>query len=265
MAHTKMAHVLALGVFAFMTAAAQAELLEIPYTGGKKAGTVVITKVSSTQMSPDTVKIGAAMIRLTLKAENLIAVCGAKPTIVAQFVAPFATVSQTSDTSTNWNAYNTMPTSGLVPLDSIDIWRSGGVQPAWRAPGFDLFSEGSGRSCTNTEYLMHPRWNRVVFMPFGTGVGYRLKVSFQTLTGSTENPTPMIFNAWLNTVTMHYVLNAGSSDLSGAPVSLRRPESRVNRITQGTKDWRTVDLYNPLGMKIRREPGRFEAVVPLVR
>jgi hypothetical protein len=253
----------AAGLLALLTGAASAALHEVPYTGGKKAGTVVITKVSNTSMSPDTVKIGPATIRLTMITDILLAVCGAKPTIAAQFVAPFAQVWQTADTSTHWNGFPAMPASGLIGVDSIDIRKNGSPDPAWRAPGFGLFSEGPGTSCTGTEYFMEPRWNRVVFMRFGSGVDYRLKVSFQVQTGASENPTPMIDNSWLVSLTMHYVLNANSTDVSGAPVSIRAP--RVARAAPVRGDWRTMDLYSPLGVKLRREPGRFEAVVPVRR
>ncbi len=248
--------------FALQTA--RATLLEIPYSGGKKAGTVVVTKVSNVQMSPDTLKIGLAVIRFSLKSDILLAVCGAKPTIVAQFLGGFASVSQTRDTSANWNTYTTWPVfDSLVRIDSLNILKNGMPDPEWRAPGFDLFSEGPGRSCTGTEYFLAPRWNRVVFMQMGSGVVYRLKVSFQAQNGTTENPTSMIYNSYLNSITVHYVLNANSTDVSGAPVSIRA--QRVSRVSMGAADWRRMDLYSPLGVKIHRETGRFEALIPVRR
>jgi hypothetical protein len=255
--------ILGLSFWCAATFPAYATLVEIPYTSGKKAGTVVITKVSNVQMSPDTLKIGMASIRLSLKTDVLPAVCGAKPTIVAQFIAPFGGVFQTADTSDDWNAYATMPASGLIAVDSVNILKSGSPDPAWRAPGFDLFSEGPGNSCTGMEYFMAPRWNRVVFMRMGSGVDYRLKVSFQVKSETYEAPTPMIQNSYLNSLTLHYVINANSTDVNGAPVSLQ-PRFAFRSVAPSL-DWKSAALYNPLGVRLKREARPREVVIPLRR
>jgi hypothetical protein len=245
----------------FPAAFASATVLQIPYTGGKMAGTVVISISSGGKTTPDTLSIAGATIRFYFASGVLPAVCGAKPTIVAQFLAPASAIFQTLDTSADWNGLTTflgVGNGGAVP--SIDAWEFMGASSPHRAPGFPLFSAGQTSSCAGEEYFLAPRWNRVVFMHFGSGVDYRARMSFQVKSDTSYAPTPMLQYHVLKSLTLHYVINTASNDLSGAPVSLQPP--RFSRASAPPFDWRNADLYNPLGVRLRRDAGRFEPALP---
>jgi hypothetical protein len=191
-------------------------------------------------------------------------VCGAKPTIVAQFVAPASAVWHTLDTSSDWNALTTLPGStARETIQPIEGWENYGAQASNLAPGFALFSQGQRNTCTGEEYFMSPHWNRVVFMHFGSGVDYRAKFSFQVKRDTSYAPTPMLQFQSLKSLTLHYVVNTASNDLNGAPVSLQ-PRFAF-RSASSSLDWKSTTLYNPLGVRLKREARPQEVVIPFRR
>jgi len=230
----------------------------------KIAGTTTLTVDGMGRISPDTVRVGNITIRFAYQSGYMLAICGAKPTTVVQFLPPFGSVRQRADTSSSWNQFGSYPDSNLVTVDTIAAiaGENGSMDPlsGIRAPGFALFSAGTRNTCSGAEYFMASRWNRVVFLRYGSGVDYRAKLSFQVIRDTSYAPTMMLQYSELRSIVLHYVVNRASSDLSGAPVSLRVP--RPTRVSTGLKAGDITELYNPLGVKVR-EPKRFQAVVPL--
>jgi hypothetical protein len=246
---------------------ATAAVHQIPYTGGKLAGSVVLSGPSAPavagqpRLPQDTVKIGSGVtVRFGYASNVLPAVCGAKATYVVQIPGQ---VWQTADTSTNWNGLGTYPATGLVAVDSLNAWSSFFDAPASRAPGFPLFQSGGNNDCSGESYFMEPKWNRVVFLRFGSGIDYRAKLTFESV-DDTSYFTPPGYTSYhvLRKITLYYVLNANSMDLAG-PVSVRpaRPSRGETRFGAGV----VHDLYNPLGLRLRREAGRHEPVLSVPR
>jgi hypothetical protein len=243
---------------------ALASVLEVPYTGGKIEGTLELQINSGSSVSPDSIRFGGrggATIRFHAASYALPFVCGAKPTIVAQFLGASAAMWQTPDSSTDWNALTWLHLQrSSLPL--IEGWDGSGGTPPPHERGVPLFSAGSHDSCAGEDYVMSPHWNRVVFMHFGDGRDYRGRFSFQVKHDTLYAPTPTLRYRVLKHLTLHYVIAEESNDLSGAPVALNAP--RRPRAF-GAPSGSVTDLYTPLGVKVRREPGRFEALVPLRR
>lgn len=232
---------------------APATVLQIPLTGNRTTGSVVISSTGTP--SPDTVNIGSLAVSL-YNGGILPAVCGAKPTTVVHFRAPFGIAKQTPDTATDWNNMNVFPAaSGLSTIDSIRTWEANtGTERV--AQGFALYESGSTSTCMGAEYFMAPKWNRVVFVSFGSGVGYRAKLSFQARQETVYGIYPRY--QILESITLYYVVTINSTDLSGGPVALRPARPGLG-LRAG------LDLYNPLGIKLDRKPGRFEPALPAVR
>ncbi|MCD6023582.1 MAG: hypothetical protein K0Q91_498 [Fibrobacteria bacterium] len=229
---------------------APATVLQIPLTGNRTTGSAVIS--ANGAPSPDTVNIGSLAVSL-YNGGTLPAVCGAKPTTVVHIRAPFGIAKQTPDTATDWNHLNVFPeASSLVSIDSIKTWEANtGTERV--AQGFALYQSGSTSTCMGAEYFMAPKWNRVVFLSFGSGVGYRAKLSFQGTRETVYGVYPRY--QVLESITLYYVVTVNSTDMSGGPVALRPA-----RLGPGPRAER--DLYNPLGIRLSREgaqaKGRFE-------
>ena len=240
-----------------MTAAA---VYDIPYTGGKVSGSLVVPVSSTGSMGLDTVRLGSAGIFLGNGAKLMLTVCGFKPPTVVQFQAPFGSVSQGADMSSDWNGFTTYP-STVVPVRDATIWLN--ENDSLVAPGFELFKSGQNNSCAGAEYGMTAGWNRVVFLRFGSGVDYRAKLSFQAV-DDTVYVGPPTFTTYqiLRGIRLYYVMNMNSTDLAG-PVALRpdRPGRADPRLGAGT----ATGLYNLLGARLRREARAHEVVIPLRR
>jgi hypothetical protein len=246
-----------------MAGQTSATVLQIPYTpsDGKKTGSVEISTANG--LDPDSVKLGLLTIRLYDGVKVALAVCGFKPTTVVQIVGGFSVVHQTADTSADWNQLGTYPhLSNLVKVDSIKAWdgdMSSGVERT--APGFALFKSGQTNTCSGAEYFMEPNWNRVVFVSFGSGINYRAKLSFQAKSDTSYGMLPRF--QVLRSITMYYVITANSDDVSGGPIAVR-PEARTRaRGSSGLKV--DYDVYNPLGIRLGRERGRFEPSLSVPR
>ena len=242
---------------------ASATVLQIPYTisEGKKTGSVEISIANG--LDPDSVRLGGLIVRLYDGVKVALAVCGFKPTTVVQIIGGFSVVHQTTDTSADWNQLGTFPhLSNLVKVDSIKAWdgdMSSGVERT--GPGFALFKSGETNSCSGAEYFMERNWNRVLFVTFGSGISYRAKLSFQAKKDTTYGMLPRF--QVLRSVTLYYVLTANSDDVSGGPIAVR-PEVRTRaRGSSGLKV--DYDVYNPLGIRLGRERGRFEPSLSVPR
>jgi hypothetical protein len=243
---------------------AAAAVHQIPYNGGKLAGSVVLSGPSvpatiggQPGIPQDTVKIGSAVtVRFGYASNTLPAVCGAKQGYVVQILGA---VWQTADTSSDWNGLGTYPSSGLVAVDSINAWPSFDVQVPARAPGFGLFQSGQNNTCSGEAYIMEPKWNRVVFLRYGSGIDYRVKLTFGSVI-DTSYTTPPSYTSYhrLQKISLHYVLNANSTDLAG-PVSLRPSRPARGELRFGARV--EHDLYNPLGVRMKRYAGRYEPVL----
>ena len=246
--------------FAVFTGTALATVLQVPYTGGKQSGAVVISTHSGDSHSgqsspnPDTVRIAGLTVRLYDKIDVALTVCGFKGPTVALFTGAFGTVWQSADTSADWNRFDTIP-AGAIAVDSVTGWEgNGGSAPVKRVgQGFALFSAGQRNTCQGAEYFMAPKWNRVVFLRFGSGVDYRAKLSFQSKRDTTFGILPQF--QVITSITLNYVINQNAKDLSG-PVGLRpeKPKGFAPRHAPKVE----YDLYNPLGIRLNRAPGRFE-------
>jgi hypothetical protein len=130
------------------------------------------------------------------------------------------------------------------------------------APGFELFKAGQNNNCAGEEYSMTRGWNRVVFLRYGSGVDYRAKLSFQAVDDTVyQGPPSFTTYQILRSLRLDYVLNSNSTDLSG-PVSIRtaRPDRGPSRFGARVEH----ELYNPLGIKLRHEPGRFEPTLKVI-
>ena len=238
-----------------------ATVLQIPYTisEGKKTGSVEISIANG--LDPDSVKLGLLTMRLYDGVQVAPAVCGFKPTTVVQILG--GEVHQTTDTSADWNQLETFPHfSNLAKVDPIKAWdgdMSSGVERT--GPGFALFQSGQTNTCSGAEYFMERNWNRVLFVTFGSGISYRAKLSFQAKKDTTYGMLPRF--QVLRSVTLYYVLTANSDDVSGGPIAVR-PEVRTRaRGSSGLKV--DYDVYNPLGIRLGRDRGRFEPSLSVPR
>jgi hypothetical protein len=103
---------------------------------------------------------------------------------------------------------------------------------------------------------MEPKWNRVVFLRYGSGIDYRAKLTFGSVI-DTSYTTPPSYSSYhrIQKISLHYVLNANSTDMAG-PVSLRPERPGRGDLRFGARV--EHDLYNPLGVRLKRGAGRHE-------
>jgi hypothetical protein len=215
--------------------------------------------------SPDTVRFGNVFsLRFFAVNDPLPAVCGAKPTFAVQFLSS-AIARQRADSSAAWSQHTTYSDS-LVPLDSIGSGTQ--ANPPVRAPGFNLVAAGQNNNCSGSEFVLAPRWNRLVFLHRPTaGVGdYYAKVAITAYRDTSFGMLP--YYHVLRSFTLTYVLNnqrLGTQpvDLSGGTVAIRpaRPARGSARFGAGVE----YELYNPLGIRLRHGAGKYEPALPASR
>jgi hypothetical protein len=237
---------------------------QIAYTGGKLVGSTEISMRSgdvttgSYAISPDTVRFGTVFaLRFFMVNDPLPAVCGARPMFAVQ-VLPNAVVRQRPDTSVAWSQYTTWSADTLVPVDSIGSGTN--ANPQFRAPGFNLVEAGGGNNCIGSVYILQPRWNRLVFLHRPTS-GVQPYYGKVAVTAYRDTSLGI-----LKSFTLTYVLNQQSGqsvDLTGGTVAIHavrpaRPSGGNARFGAGME----YDLYNPLGVRLRRDAGRHEPALP---
>lgn len=253
-------------VLAILAGPSSASIREIAYAGGKQSGSVEIVTSSGNPLqsilNPDTVRIGGLTVRLYNRVDGVPAACSFKPLAAALFDAPLGSVRQSPDMSADWDRFGGHPDT-TIPVDTLSGPQGAGYPSAVMrgTPAVGLFKAGGTNTCMGSEYFMEPNWNRIVFLRFGSGVDYRAKLSFQA-----KRDTVWGFNPQyqvITSITLHYVLNANSNDLSGPAAVLPKPTGGFGRT--GVKV--DYDLYNPLGVRLSPDGGRgrFEPALPAAR
>lgn len=247
---------------------AQASFQQIAYTGGKQVNTFTVSMYSGSPglgqhaPSPDTVKIGSIFSLRFYAVPSMLAVCGAPTRFGMQFLIP-GTVQEPVDTTLSWSDIGTY--AAAAPFKSLDSVPGGWSQnpqpsPAQpRAPGFDFMDAGQRNTCDGAQFSLLPRWNRAVLVQRGSGVVYTAKVSIRAYADTSFGMLP--YYQMVQYIEVRYVLNQNSADLADPVAILPAPGSRSGlrlRLRAGME----YDLYNPLGIRLKRGAGKFEAAVP---
>jgi hypothetical protein len=117
---------------------------------------------------------------------------------------------------------------------------------------------GSEQYCEGVGQYTKENWNRLVFVHNGS-VYAKLAITAKqdTLWGS-----GIPSYQYIKTVTLRYLINS-SNDLSG----LITPLQRASKSQIGSRFGARVEqeLYNALGVRLRRDAGRFEPAFPAPR
>ncbi len=248
-----------------LAGAASASVVEIPYSGGKVSGSHEVSLYSGSlgsgtyRATPDSLRIAAVTLRFFVQPGPYPTVCGYKPPIGMQvIVGSFGAAWQAADTSSAWSDFQAFPQGSAIPLDSVT---GASFQEPYtdtlRAPGYFFVEAGERNSCDGSEFSFRSHWNRVIFARWGSGVDYAAKISIRSYQDTTFGMLPMY--QVLRSVSVHYVVNTTSTDL--VPIRPGRPEQARSRFGAKVEH----DLYNPLGIKIRRESGRYEPTVTVPR
>lgn len=254
---------LALFLVALAALSSRAATLDVPYLGGKMEQTVTIrTVVSNAYFSTSSLdgtlinfgNVFSVKLRLSPPEDNYTSFCSTSDSAVGKIFAQVSTageVRQAKDSSTVWDAFQTYPhDSATISLPALPLALDSSGAVGYRI-GREIYCEGVGQYTSGN-------WNRLVFVHDGSVYAkFAISSKQDTLWGS-GLPGYQYFKA----VSLHYIIN-DSSDMTGLftpvkPSGRRDPGSRLGgRIEH--------ERYNPLGIRLNREPGRFEPTVPAPR
>jgi hypothetical protein len=235
--------------------------LVIPYSGGKLADSIKVRTVSihellgtQSTLAGTTIQLGNVFsLKFQWKAkdtlEGLCSFKDAEHNKIFLQVSAAGEVRQLSDSGTNWNAHSIRPAdSVLIPLASLPVSSDTGVPIGYR---FAL--EGV---CEGTNQSVAGNWNRILFIRNGS---QHAKISIVANQDTVKCCLPSF--RYLKSITLRYVVN-DSNELSD-PVSLRPAVKRQPDFRSGR--YGNIDLYNLLGVRLKREARPQEVVIPLRR
>jgi hypothetical protein len=235
--------------------------LVIPYSGGKLADSVTIRTLSNLPsygsqgiLSTTTIELGNEfVVRFRWLAKTPLAgLCSMTDVEYDKFfvqVVATGEVRQLADSGSDWQLHSMRPPdSALVPVGPLPF-PSDSITPL----GFRF---ALGAWCEGTYEYVTGKWNRLIFIRNGTryaklAIVARQDTSWGTLPGY----------SFFKSITFRYVVN-DSNELSD-PVSIlpavkRQPDFRSGR-------YGNIDLYNLLGVRLKREARPQEVVIPLRR
>lgn len=238
------------------TGLSPATVLDIPYPGGKRSGSFTVTVDNGKAISPDTIRIGAALTFRVYFQILPLAVCSNRGELGIQVFATGGGITMRRPShDTDWIAYPSPHSlSSNVLADSVPTLSPSDPSAPSKAQGWIIARPGD-LDCMTDTYSLDSNYRQLLFP---VGGGYYSKIQVASFTETVPGPPPPLYQPRvLNTVTVRYIINE-EPDLSGpAPIRPARPEpaSRFGaRLEQ--------ELYNPLGIKLRRDPGRFEPTLP---
>ncbi|MCD6023581.1 MAG: hypothetical protein K0Q91_497 [Fibrobacteria bacterium] len=240
---------------AVLATLSHADEFQIPYTSGKLAQSVVITLNNGASISPDSIRVGTAFVVRTYVAYNGLTVCSNSHELGLMFhLGAGGSARRRPAIDTNWMTYAAYPMlSSMINLDSVPRMSGPGGPPVppGKAPGY-IFARPGDVQCMTDTYSADSAFSQVVFVQSGS-VYAKLKIVgyTHTLPGP---PPPQYQPKTLNTITLRVVVNTNANDLvdPNPPASLRGPYRK------GYARGQSGDLYNPLGIRLDRVPGRFE-------
>jgi hypothetical protein len=235
-------------------------VVTVPYTSGKIAQSVTVGTRGT--YSPDSVRVGSQFILRFYRAPSALTVCGAPTQLVLQVLVT-GSARRRPDNDTNWMAYTGYPqASSMINLDSMGPVQTG-PNPYGSAPAYAYGTEGQFNTCMGATYSLAQTYQQIVFVQSGTTYA---KFRIFTYSGVDESVTPLLQFYYLNSISIRMVVSGNANDLvdPNPPVAIRGNfESRSRAFSNGSERARVAhDLYNPLGIRLVREPGRFEAVLP---
>jgi hypothetical protein len=238
---------------------ASAGLLQIPYAGGKQQDSIEIRVLGyhpflgpQTTLGSISVEMGdlfSIRFREAPPEDGGSSFCSNAETALGKIFLQVSTGGETrqlADSGTNWDIHPVHPPDHtLIALPSFSL--------AGDSVSVTGYRFGSVGYCEGSNQVVTGKWNRIVFIRKDAHYAKFAMVAKQdTAWGN------LPWYGYLKTITFRYVVN-DSNDLSD-PVSIR-PERRPRASARlGTAV--EQDHYNPLGVRLRRPPGRFEAAVP---
>ena len=242
-----------------------AQTIQIPYSGGKLADSVQIQTISYDHDFGTLPRLGSVFVefgnlfslyvRMTPPEEPLAGLCSWADSEKSKFFLGISTsgeAHQLADTASDWSQEASRPSEeALVPLSPLPAVASSD------SVGFRFASE---EICEGSIQLMFGKWNRVIFVRDGSRYAKFAITGWQdTAWGGLPS------YQYLKSLTIRYVIN-DTNELSDL-VSIRAPgvDRTASRGLGVSGAGRIEDLYNPLGVRLNRAPGRFEAAVPLRR
>lgn len=233
---------------------------QVPYSGGKLSDSVQIRTLSYHEYLGTRSTLGSVTFVLgdivsirfrTEQGQPPAGLCSHTPEEFGRILLQLETggeAHQLRDSGTNWDLYPARPSeSDLVGFQNETL-----VGDSIKRGEYHFASIGV---CEGEYQQATGNWNRLIFVR--KGIRYA-KLSITAKQDTAWGVLPSY--GYLKTITVRYVVNE-TNELSD-PVSIR--PTKALRLSDASRDWRAMDLFNPLGVKIR-QPGRFEAVVPLRR
>jgi hypothetical protein len=245
---------------------ASAAVLDIPYFGGKQEQTVevrytdTITPIHhffwSYAPTPDTIRAGSIFsLRLYYTRWNpdMNSLCSQMGELGIQLLST-GDVAQRKDSADAWETSTAYPDQSLLtPLPQVPHVDTG-FPTISKAPGHVLAGEWS---CEGTSYSLNPKWKRTLYFQGGSRFA---KIGIESVQSKSWGVIP--YYGYIISVRLRYILN-DSNDLAANTTSAR-PSLR-NRIEPRFGARVEHERYNPLGVRLRREPGRFEPSVTVPR
>jgi hypothetical protein len=246
-----------------LVAITQSAALDIPYSGGKQEQTIEVRTVH--EAAPTWTVSDLRYLSITFG--NLFSVqfrmmdaedsyrCSMDDSATSRIFLRVSTPGeavQLADSGTTWDAQNSYPSPGAsTPLAPVQGTYDSFPLPGYRF-GFEMYCEGE-------DQRVNPNWNRLVFVKSGS---HYAKFAITATQDTVWNVHFITGYRYIKTITLHYVVNE-TNDLTGN-TSLLRP-SRPNRSGSRFGARMEHELYNPLGIRLRREPGRYEPTVTVPR
>lgn len=217
---------------------------QIPYTGGKLAGSFDITFSSSNAPLPTVIQIGNVVSFKPYWASNGLAVCSNLNEYGLQiiFVGNGAAYVR-ANRDTNWSSFTRfLSLSSDWLLDSVPktAARFTSPSPLTKARGY-IFAYPGDNQCMGPTYHLDSNYAQVVIMQ-ASGVYVKMKIwsYFQTAGSSVLYPTKT-----LDKITLRYVISNNVNDLVDVPSAIHfSPMRRTNSSSNG------FEFYSPSGKKV---------------
>jgi hypothetical protein len=234
--------------------------LQIPYAGGKQGESIEIRTLTPSPFPWGQSSLGSVTIEIAgvfsirfreVAAQNDSSFCSSQDAALGKIflqISGEGVVRQLADSGMDWQLHQTRPPeTDLIVFASLPLPGDPG------AVGYRFASVGS---CEGSHQFVAPNWNRLIFIRNGSR---HTKVAIVAKQDTAWGTLP--YYGYLKTITLRYVVN--DWDELSDPVAIRpvRPSREHPRFNASME----YDLYNPLGVRLRREPGPFEAALPSSR
>jgi hypothetical protein len=230
-AYSRKRKVLWLASVLFTAGTGSADVLQIPYTNGKLAQSVVITlnngENTGAFIAPDSIRVGNLFTVQPFATMNGLTVCnntGHGLGLMFHVASP-GTVRTRVLRDTNWMADSTYPSmvNSMRDLDSMNLYTLGGSSTTARARGY-VFAHPGDVQCMTSTFNFDSAFSQVVFIQSGTVYA---KVKLVAFTQTLPGPVPPQYQPkTLNTVTLRMVVNTDANNLvdPNPPVFVHGPD-----------------------------------------